>query len=96
MFVSNRSTRYKGWFEFSEERNEKVKQELKQQPKDYILNVNESEYRTYLFDKFRFEPLQLHEETIEIQPPRQKEHKIDEDDRSRFWRSPFYWEWVVT
>jgi hypothetical protein len=91
MFVSNRSTRYKGWFEFAEERRESVKQELKRQAKDYILNVNEPEYRTYLFEKFRFEPLQLHEETMEIHPPRQEEHKIDEDDRTRFWRNRFYW-----
>ena len=92
MFVSNRSSRYKGWYEFSEERNESVKQELKRQPKDYTLNVNETDYKTYLFEKFRFEPLQLHEETIEIQPPRQKEYKINEDDNNRFWRSRFYWE----
>ncbi len=93
MYVSNRSTRFKGWFEFSEERLESLKQELKRQPKDYILNVNEAEYKTYLLNQFGFELLQLHEEPMDIQPPRQKERKLDENERR--WYSPYDWECTI-
>lgn len=90
MIISNGSTHYKGWFEFSEERLERLKQEIKRQPKDYILNVNEEEYQKYLLSIFSFEPLQLHEELLDIQPPKQQERKLDENERR--WHSPYYWE----
>ncbi|MBO0935093.1 hypothetical protein J2I47_00905 [Fibrella sp. HMF5335] len=90
MVISNGSNRPRGWFEFSEERFERLKQEIKKQPKDYILNVNEAEYQKHLLSAFSFEPLQLFEESLDIQPPRQRERKLDENERRRY--SPYYWE----
>lgn len=92
MLITSGRSRRKNWFEFSEECLKNLEKELKGTSKDYLLNVNEGEFKDYLFNKFSFGLLELHEETVVIHPPKQREHKIDEDDRRRLWRSLYYWE----
>ena len=88
MYVSNQS-RHKDWFHFSEERLEMFRQALSQESKEYILNINETEYRSYLYNKYKLVPLQLNEEQIEIHPPRKEKRQLREEDR--FERNPYYW-----
>jgi hypothetical protein len=49
---------FKDWFSYSRERMDSMANEIKKQSKDYILNVNEDDYKSYLFDRYSLEPLE--------------------------------------
>lgn len=78
------------WYEFSDNRLRNLKQEIKGQPKDYIININGEEYCQYLTNKYFLEPLEILDESKIIFPPEKKENESKNDDR--FYRNPHYYE----
>lgn len=75
-----------------EAHKQNIKKDIESQSSDYILNVNESDYIEYLYNKYIINPLILHQEAMSIVD--QKEKNIDvshEWTRAIFDRSkPYY------
>lgn len=86
---------FKDWFSYSRERMDSIANEIKKQSKDYILNVNEDDYKNYLFDRYSLEPLEIIEATKIIHPPIQKEHE-DWNERERFKYNKYYLECKIS
>ena len=63
---------------------------VKPQGKDYILNINENDYKNYLLNKYSLEQLSIIESSKFAHPTVQKEHKADSNSRS--FRSYIYFE----
>lgn len=57
------------YFNFKDQVKSLVKKEINEQSKDYILNVDETEYLEYLKDNFTLEPLKIHIETEIVEQP---------------------------
>ncbi len=93
VYVSNRQVRNKNWFQYSDERFESIKQELSREAKEHILNVNETDYKNYLYAKYILTLLHLDEETAVIYPPRQKKHEVRAQDYPE--RRPYFWECTI-
>lgn len=90
MLYSARSSKYIGWFEFSDERIKNLEKEILNQSKYYILNTNEEDYKNYLLNKYSLEQLSIIESSKRNYPPVQKEHEKDPNIRS--YRSYTYYE----
>lgn len=56
------------WYVYQEGLRQAIKQEIHDQSKDYLLGVEETEYKSYLANKFTFEPLEILEQTERIEP----------------------------
>lgn len=67
---SPRSFSGKSFFDFQHEEAIRIKKEIASQNKDYILSVDEVEYKNYLFEKYKLEKLIIYPESEEIQDPR--------------------------
>ena len=93
VYVSNRLARNKDWFQYSDERFESIKQELSREAKEHILNINETDYKNYLYAKYTLTLLQLDEDTAVIHPPRQQKHEVREQDGPE--RRPYFWECTI-
>jgi hypothetical protein len=55
-------------YDFTAQLNGKIKSEIENKGKEYILNVNEEEYKAYLIDRYSLEPLTIDydSETIDV------------------------------
>ncbi len=54
---------------FSNKLKEKIQSEINFKGKEYILTVDENEYKTYLIDKYSFEPIVIDQDSVEIGEP---------------------------
>ena len=65
-------------FDFFRELTEKIKMEIEEKGKEYILGVDEEEFKNYLINKFKLEPLTIdyNSETID-EPSVSKEWFVD-------------------
>lgn len=93
VYVSNQSSYNRSWFEFSDDRFKSLQQKIQQETNEHILNVNEADYKAYLLYEFGLEPLVIHEDTQDVQPPQEKQRELSEQDR--FFNSPYYYECSV-
>lgn len=57
------------YFNFKDHVKELVRKEINGRSKDYILNVDETEYLEYLKDNFMLHPLKIHNETEVVEEP---------------------------
>lgn len=57
------------YFEFDRNRRLSLVKELKSKDDEYILNVDENDYKQYLFERFKLEPLIISKEPINISKP---------------------------
>jgi len=46
-------------FDYFEQQKQQLKNVIESNPKEYLLGVDESEYKQFLFDKFKLEPLSI-------------------------------------
>lgn len=69
----------KSFHDFKREYAQQLWQEIENQGKDYILGVDENEYKTFLKDKYYLEPLKIIQETEDILEP--KKIKLNRKDR---------------
>lgn len=60
------------WHQFSRKRNSDWQAEIHSKEKEYILKVDESDLKDYLFDKYQLEPLTIVLESESVQPPRKE------------------------
>lgn len=63
------------WLDFQDKINNEIDNEIKACSDDYILNVNEDEFISYLVDKYSYEPLSIDVDSEEVETP--KEIRID-------------------
>lgn len=75
-----------------EAHKQNIKKDIESQASDYILNINESDYIDYLYDKYIINSLILHEEEMAIVEQKEKSIDISNDmGRVIFDRNePFY------
>ena len=59
------------WLDFYNKTVQAIDDEIKHCTDDYILNVNENDYISYLIEKFTYEPLIIDMESEEIDTPRE-------------------------
>ena len=57
------------WHDFAHVREGVMKDEILSKGKDYIIKVDEDEYKDYLFDKFLLEPIKILDDTEVIKEP---------------------------
>lgn len=65
------------WSDYLQNLHEAVRQEIHAQSKEYILGVDETDYKSYLIEKYLLEPLEI-PETEHITPRTEKEAFRDE------------------
>lgn len=72
-FSSNKPRSFggKNFFDFKHAQTNKIKKEIEDQDKDYILSVNEDDYKAFLFEKFKLDPISISEDQEQIDTPRQ-------------------------
>lgn len=63
------------WHAFQDKTIQAIDNEIENNSDDYILNVNEDEYISYLVDKFTYEPLSIDKDSEEVEKP----NEIKED-----------------
>ncbi len=54
------------WSGFVMDRSNTIKREIESKGKEYILGVDEEEYKKYLFEKYYLEPLEIDDETENV------------------------------
>jgi len=57
------------WLDFPKIYYQNIREEISSKGKDYILNVDETEFTEYLIEKYRIEPLRINQDSEEISPP---------------------------
>lgn len=93
MYYSSR--KYISWFDFSAEKRKAIIRDIERQSKDYILNVNEDEFKNHVIEKHLLEPLEIIETTKKIHPPTQKEREGWKDS-DRFRYNKYYYECKIS
>lgn len=58
------------WSDFVRNRSNTIKREIESKEKEYILGVDEEEYKNYLFEKYYLEPLEINPASEPIDEPR--------------------------
>lgn len=58
------------YFDFKDQLKSLIKKEIYGKDKDYILNIDESEYLEYLRDYFYLHPLKIHNDTETVEQPK--------------------------
>lgn len=64
------------WFSFRENRFNQIKKEIDELSKEYILKVDEEEFKTYMHEKYRLEPINILQETEHFNEPKIKKGYI--------------------
>jgi len=80
------------WFDFSASLTHQIRDHIGSQQKDYILKVDENEYKMYLTSEFELEELEIILDTEEIIPTVTHEEKYNERTRRRFKRDVYVFE----
>jgi hypothetical protein len=62
-----------GWSDYLQNLHEAVRQEIHAQSKEYILGVDDNNYKSYLIEKYSLEPLELLPGSEHITPRTEKE-----------------------
>jgi hypothetical protein len=65
-------------FDFEIHLSDKIKKEIERKGKEYILGVDEDEFKNYLVNEYTLEPLHVYTESEEIEKP-QKHKEVIED-----------------
>jgi len=76
----------KDFYHFEKDYTEQLKNEIKQSNKEYILGVDEEEYKSYQKSKYYLEPLKVMNESEIIHPP----HPIKIEKHSLLDRGPIF------
>lgn len=72
-------------FDFTRQLSEKIKSEIENKGKEYILGVDEEEYKSYLIDQYSLEPLTIDYESETVDEPTvSKEWFEDRFSRGRY------------
>jgi hypothetical protein len=72
-------------FDFIDQLKNKIKKEIEDKSKDYILSVDEDEFKQYLIDKYNLEPLTVYYDTEKLEEPRiTKEWREDGHYRDKY------------
>ena len=80
-----------GWDDFQNNILKAIDKEINNCNDDYILNVCEEKYITYLVEKFTFEPLDILSETEEVGTPVEIRQDLSEyQNRGAFSRFGYY------
>jgi len=69
MYIGINSFNEISCFDAEEGFSKKIKEEIGKNAKEYILGVDENEYKDYLIDKYKFEPLKIYIESEVINKP---------------------------
>jgi hypothetical protein len=64
-------------YDFTQKLLQNIKSEISEKPKEYILNVNEDEFKNYLVETFKLEPIIIDTNTEIIKEPVRAEKFID-------------------
>ncbi|MDR0567326.1 MAG: hypothetical protein LBG47_09905 [Prevotellaceae bacterium] len=65
-------------FIFEEQWSKKIKEDIKTRDKEYILGVDENEYKNYLITEYTLVPLHIYTETETIDEPKIRKEMIEE------------------
>ena len=80
-----------GWDDFQNNILKAIDKEINNCNDDYILNICEEKYITYLVEKFTFEPLDILSETEEVGTPVEIRQDLSEyQNRGAFSRFGYY------
>ena len=90
VYLSNQPQMQRNWFTFSDERLEQMREELRREDKGHVLNVNEIDYKNYLYARYELIPIQIDENALEIHPPRKEKHQ--RSSLNEYERNPYYWQ----
>jgi hypothetical protein len=72
-------------FDFIEQLNNKIKNEIENKGKEYILGVDEDEFRAYLIDKYSLEPLAIDYDSETVDKPSISKEWLED----RLYREPY-------
>lgn len=76
---------------FARDKEEKIKNEIENNSKDYILNIDENEYLTYLKEKYCLNPLEIDKTSEHIgKPAIEKETRVDKYCMNRAYEEDVY------
>jgi hypothetical protein len=65
------------WLDFPKIYYQNIREEISSKGKDYILNVDETEFTDYLIEKYRIEPLKIFFDSEDISPPIKSQKRMD-------------------
>jgi hypothetical protein len=71
-------------FDFTEQLTQQIRNEIQSKGKEYIIGVNEDEFKKYLIDKYSLEPLSIDSKHLPI-----KEPSISKEWRENHWREKY-------
>lgn len=74
------------YYDFEKEFLNKIKEDINNTDKDYILEVDEEEYKKYLIDKYTLEPLVIYKESESFDTPVKRKETIED----KYFRSHTY------
>lgn len=72
-------------YTYKQELSNRLANEVLQKPKEYILGIDENEYKNYLIDKYTLEPLMVDFESEIIEEPHKSKEWVDD----RFYRERY-------
>lgn len=78
--IELRTFQEKSFFEFRSDYTGRIRNEIAEQEKEYILGVDENEYKKFLYEKYFLEPLTIIKESEERLTP--KKVKLSRNERS--------------
>ncbi|GAB3938769.1 hypothetical protein [Larkinella terrae] len=76
---------------FMDHRAKALANEINNTQKDYIIRVDENEYKKYLFEKFKFELLKINYESEHIDPPNVKQETVHDNMWNRTYVQDVYY-----
>ena len=80
------------WFNFSRNMSKGIVNQIESQPKDYILKVDENQYKAYLVSEFELEELEIIKDSEEIIPTITNENIYNKRTRHSFEREVYNFE----
>lgn len=84
------SFRGKRFSEFTSDRSSEIRLKIEQKGKEYILNVDEDEFKNYMIEKYKLIPLEVERNSEEVHEPEIDYGYSDYSSRSRSQRREIY------
>ena len=73
---------------------DQIKKKVEGESKEYILGVDEQEYKDFLIEEYSLEPLQIYEESESVDKPIKKKEKVSSYRAGYVYEQEFYYFFV--
>src|ERR1700730_3968688 len=80
------------WYSYDQALHQSLKEDVHNQTKEYILGVDETEYKKHLVSRFTLEPIEILQETEKVNQPRVEKQRYHDDFGRSGYRDTYIFE----